>query len=267
MILEDIVGNRKRLLEKEKQALSLERIRQDAEHKSGSGYRPVDFLYAFNADLPFLIAEIKKASPSKGVIRENFDVSLIAAAYGSSEAVNAISVLTEPDYFSGKYEYIGIAKEASGKPVLMKDFVVDEYQVYRAFLEGASAVLLIAAVLTDSEIKKLNGIASALNLKVLFEVHTVSEYKRALDLGFELIGINNRDLKTFTVDVNNTLKIIESEGRPENRTIISESGISSAEGVRALFNNGVNGFLIGESFMKQDNINGAITGLFGDYYE
>lgn len=267
MILDDIVANRKKLLEKEKEVLNAEVLRKEAERKSDSGYRPADFLHSYSSDLPFLIAEIKKSSPSKGVIRENFDAGLIAEVYGRSEAVNAISVLTEPDYFSGRYEYIKTAKEAAGKPVLMKDFVVDEYQILRAFLEGASAVLLIAAVLDDTDIKNLAGLASGLGIKVLFEVHTAAEYKRALDLGFKVIGINNRDLKTFSVDINNTLKILVSGAKPDNGVVISESGIRTAEDVQRLFNNGVDGFLIGESFMSQENIQDAIYGLFGDYYD
>ena len=267
MILEEIVNNRKRLLGKEKQSISLRELKQKTENLLDSGYKPIDFLYAYNQNLPFLIAEIKRFSPSRGIIRKDFSVEEIAQAYKISSKVNAISVLTEPDYFKGQYDYIRRTKDIANKPVLMKDFIVDAYQIYRGFIEGASAVLLIAAVLKDSEIKKLKELVLELNMKVLFEIHTETEYRRALDLEFDLIGINNRDLKTFITDIHTTFKIIDSIGKPKNRIIISESGISSRDDIHMLYEKGINGFLIGERFMKEKNIVKTIADLFGNNYD
>lgn len=263
-VLEKILNNRKLLLEKEKQLLPENKLRQSIDAVIESGYAPVDFLQAYNFDMPFLIAEIKKSSPSKGIICEDFNPEYIAGAYKASIHVKAISVLTEPDFFSGSYGYIKTAKEAAGKPVLMKDFIVDEYQIYRGYAEGASAVLLIAAVLSDPGIKKLAGLAFKLGMRVLFETHTADEYKRALDSGFDLIGINNRDLKTFVTDIHTTVKIIDAEGKPENKIVISESGINSKDDIRSLREGGSDGFLIGEQFMKQKDIERAIADLFGE---
>jgi indole-3-glycerol phosphate synthase len=263
-ILEKIVNNRRVLLEKEKQNLPLNEMRRRVDDKITSGYLPVNFLHTRKPGKPFLIAEIKKASPSKGIIRADFNLNDIATAYKSSVHVNAVSVLTEPDFFLGSYDYLKKTKDIADKPVLMKDFIVDEYQIYRGFLEGASAALLIAAVLSDSEIETLAQLAHELNIKILFEAHTAAEYRRALNFNFNLIGINNRDLKTFVTDIHATVKIIDAEGKPEDKIIISESGINSKDDIRALWENGADGFLIGERFMKQKNIEHAIGELFGE---
>jgi indole-3-glycerol phosphate synthase len=266
-ILEKIVNNRRLLLEKEKQLLPLKELRQKVDSKMESGYKPADFFSAREFKKPFLTAEIKKASPSRGIIREEFNLDYIAGAYKSSGHVNAISVLTEPDFFSGSYDYIKMTTVIANKPVLMKDFIIDEYQIYRGFFEGASAVLLIADVLNDSEIKILSRLALELNLKILFETHNASEYKRALNLNFDLIGINNRDLKTFITDINTTIRIIDALGKSEGKIIISESGINSKEDIRVLSAGGADGFLIGERFMRQRDIASAIDDLFGDSNE
>jgi indole-3-glycerol phosphate synthase len=267
MILDEIINNRKKRLEKEKKILSFTTIKEKAEQLLGSGYKPKDFLSEYNTDQPFLIAEIKKASPSKGIIRKDFDINEIALAYKASPRVKAISVLTEPDYFKGQYDYIKKAKDMTNKPVLMKDFIVDEYQIYRGFSEGASAILLIAAVLKDQEIERYAKLASDLHLHILFETHTLAEYERALDFDFNIIGINNRDLKTFVTDINTTVTILNSKDRPDGRVIISESGISTGQDISMLYNNGVDGFLIGESFMKEKDILNSIEKIFEDNNE
>jgi indole-3-glycerol phosphate synthase len=263
-ILEKIVNNRKLQLDKEKHSLPLKQIRRKVDEIIESGYKPADFLHTRKLKNPFLIAEVKKASPSKGIIREDFNLDDIARAYKSSPHVNAISVLTEPDFFSGSYDYIKKIKDAANKPVLMKDFIFDEYQIYRGFIEGASAILLIADVLEDFQIKILARLAFDLNMKILFEAHSSAEYRRALNFDFKIIGINNRDLKTFVTDIQNTIKIIDSEGKPEGRIIISESGINSKDDIRILRGSGADGFLIGERFMKQKHIEQAIADLFGE---
>jgi indole-3-glycerol phosphate synthase len=260
--LEEIINNRRVLLDEEKKLSSMEETAKKAIDLFESGYRPVDFLNTYNSETPFLIAEIKKSSPSKGLIRKEFILEEIINSYKSSGHVNAISVLTEPEYFSGSYDYLSSASKTAGKPVLMKDFIFEEYQIFKGFLSGASAILLIAAILNDDQLKSLSGLAHKLNMRVLFEVHTANEYRRALKYNFGLIGINNRDLKTFKTDINTTISILEKEGRPDSGIIISESGIDSKEKIHLLRNIGTDGFLVGEQFMKHSNINSAITDLF-----
>ncbi|MBN2041422.1 MAG: indole-3-glycerol phosphate synthase TrpC [Spirochaetes bacterium] len=262
MILEKIIDNRKKVIQQEKKINSFDEIKSKAMDLLNTGYSPANFLQTYSKDSPFLIAEIKKASPSKGVIRGDFVIEDIAGAYRDAEAVNAVSVLTEPDYFQGKYEYIKIASATTGKPVLMKDFIVDEYQIYKGFIDGASAFLLICAVLTPAEIEYFSVIASGLGMKILFETHTVLEYKQALNYNFELIGINNRDLKTFTTDINTTVNIIIEEGKPENSIVITESGINTKDDIRKLSENGADGFLVGERFMREKDIAKAVSDLF-----
>jgi indole-3-glycerol phosphate synthase len=224
---------------------------------------PPEFLRAGKENAPFLIAEIKKASPSKGLIRENFNVAEIAEAYQKSASVDAISILTEPDFFYGSYENIRLAAAMTDKPILMKDFIIDPYQIYKGFILGASAVLVIASVTDDLLYKKFKKITDKLNMGILFEVHTIQEYKRALRLGADKIGINNRNLKTFVTDINNTIMILEKAGKPGGTAVISESGINTRDDITRLMNCGVDGFLIGERFMKEQDICLAIRDLFG----
>ena len=263
-VLEKIVNNRLQLLEIEKQTYSIKDVRLEVEKCMESGYRPTAFYNKPEKDDIFLIAEIKKSSPSKGVIRKDFDVAHIANAYKKSAFVNGISVLTEPHFFMGSYEYIDRAKSVAEKPILMKDFIVDSYQIYRGYLAGASAALLIASILEDAQIEKFLKIAKELNMDILFEVHSSAEYKRALNFDIDLIGINNRDLKTFITDIKNTIKIIEKVGKFKDKAIISESGINAKEDIRLLAASGADGFLIGEKFMKSGNIEKSIASLFGD---
>ena len=269
-ILNTIVASRKDRIHAERKSVPFSDIKEKAEKKIKDGYTPVDFLAWYSEKEPFLIAEIKKASPSKGLLRKDFNVDSISRAYHGSPFVRAISVLTEPDFFSGTYENISAAVSVPGDaggrrlPVLMKDFIIDQYQVYRGFLEGASAVLLIASLLSDADIAVLRSAADVLRMHVLFEVHSSDEYRRANELGFRLIGINNRDLDTFQVDVRATARILESCGKKEGTVVISESGIHSTEDLRFLLGAGADGFLIGEYFMKSANIADAIRSLCGD---
>ena len=263
-ILEKIVNNRRQLLEKEKQSVSVKEIKENVDIIMEKGYVPLNFLRDHTPEKSFLVAEIKKASPSKGLIRKDFDVCKIASVYKDSQYINAISVLTEPEFFLGSYDYLRDAVETANKPVLMKDFVVDEYQLYRGFLEGASAALLIAAVLDDNEVSKLTRIARDLKMTILFETHTAVEYRRAMDFNFALIGINNRDLNTFVTDIHTTVKIIDAAGKPEDKVVISESGINSRDDIRVLRNGGADGFLIGERFMREDDIESVVSDLFGE---
>jgi indole-3-glycerol phosphate synthase len=197
-----------------------------------------------------IISEVKKASPSKGVIAEDFPYLEIAKTYEVSGA-DAISCLTEPDRFKGSDEYLkAIVKEVS-IPVLRKDFTVDPYMIYQAKLMGASAVLLIAAILSDEELKEYFEIADTLGLSCLFEAHDDEEVKRCLAAGARIVGVNNRNLKDFTVDINNSIRLRELV--PEDIIFVSESGIESPADVQVLKENGTDAVLIGEMLMRSSD--------------
>ena len=202
-----------------------------------------------------LIAEIKKASPSRGLIRENFDPLEIAQVYFDNK-VAAISILTEDKYFLGKMSYVKKVTEHYDVAVLNKDFIIDEGQIYDARLNGASAVLLIAAILDYDTLKNFIEVASSIDLDCLVEIHTEAELDRALDCGAEIIGINNRDLKTFEVDINNCTKLIPKI--PKDIIIVAESGIKTHDDVLMLKSLGANAVLIGETFMKERDIGSKI---------
>lgn len=198
-----------------------------------------------------LIAEIKKASPSRGLIRDDFNPQELASIYEQNGAA-AISVLTEEKYFLGKPEYLGLVAGKTRLPLLMKDFVIDELQVYEGRYLGASAVLLILAVLPDQRVKELTACAHRLDLDVLVEVHNEEELRRAIDLGAGIIGINNRDLHTFRVDVANSERMIPLV--PADRVVVAESGISSYAEILRLKQAGAHAVLIGETFLKERDV-------------
>jgi len=198
-----------------------------------------------------LIAEIKKASPSKGVIREDFDLMAITKTYAQHGA-DAISVLTEDKYFLGKSAYVKRVSEACRVPVLTKDFIIDEGQIYEARYYGASAVLLIVAILEDARLKALYKKAADLDLDCLIEIHDEDELKRALAADARIIGINNRDLKTFNVDLKVSEKLIPKV--PKGKIIVAESGINTHQDILRLKNCGANAVLIGEAFMAAEDI-------------
>lgn len=205
-----------------------------------------------------LIAEIKKRSPSKGVIRPDFDPLQIALTYQASGA-SAISVLTDERFFDGKPEYLRTVKERVTIPVLRKDFIIDEYQVYEAAAWGADAILLIAHILTQEELNRFYSLAKDLGMDVLVEVHNEEELDKALRSHAGIIGINNRDLSNFNVDIETTQRLIHLI--PENKVIVSESGISTYEEIMFLKSLGVNAVLIGETFMRADNIGDKVREL------
>jgi len=194
-----------------------------------------------------LIAEVKKASPSAGVIAEDFDPVGIAREYVWAGA-DAISVLTDEKYFQGSLEYLRDIRPEVPVPLLRKDFIIDPLQVYEAVVAGADAILLIVAGLEQAKLKELHALATACQLDVLTEVHTLGELDRALDAGAEIIGINNRNLATFEVDLETTLEI--SEEVPEGMMLVSESGIKSAADTRQLVSAGVDAILVGETLMR-----------------
>ncbi len=208
---------------------------------------------------PAVIAEIKKASPSQGVIRPRFDPPAIARSYEAAGAT-CLSVLTDEPYFQGADAYLQQARAACALPVLRKDFVIDPWQVYEARVLGADAVLLIAAALDDGLLRELLDLAESLGLDALIEVHDENELERALATPGPLIGINNRDLRTFAVSLDTSLRL--REGVPEGRLLVAESGIRTPEDVARLRGAGIHAFLVGESFMRAPDPGAELARLF-----
>lgn len=208
---------------------------------------------------PAVIAEIKKASPSKGVIREDFHPEQIARSYSNGGA-SCLSVLTDIDFFQGSDEYLQQARAACDLPVIRKDFTVDPYQVVEARAIGADAILLIVAALADDQMKELFETASEVGLDVLVEVHDREELERSLELSTPLIGINNRDLHTFDTSLNTTLDLLPYI--PQERLVITESGIHTEQDVALMRENAVNAFLVGEVFMRAPEPGERLRELF-----
>lgn len=206
-----------------------------------------------------VIAEIKKASPSKGVMREDFHPAEIAKSYEAGGAV-CLSVLTDVDFFQGADEYLKQARGACGLPVLRKDFMVDPYQVYEAKVMDADCILLIVAALTDEQLVELSDLAARLDLDVLVEVHDEAELHRALKLNTKLIGINNRNLRTFETSLNTTIELLSQI--PNDRIVVTESGIHVAEDVKLMNDNNVCSFLVGEAFMRAEEPGQELNKLF-----
>ena len=206
-----------------------------------------------------VIAEIKKASPSKGLIRADFDPAAIARSYAAGGAA-CLSVLTDVDFFQGADEYLVAAREACSLPVLRKDFVVDAYQLHEARVLGADCVLLIAAALDDAQLSEFAFIAAELGMDVLVEVHDLDELERALPVPARLLGINNRNLKTFDVSLQTTLDL--QAAVPADRVLVTESGILAPADVALMRQAGVHAFLVGEAFMRQPDPGAALRGLF-----
>ena len=207
-----------------------------------------------------LIAEVKKASPSKGVIREDFDPVMIAQIYEESGA-SCLSVLTEQKFFQGSLEYLGLIRKVVKLPLLRKDFIIDEYQIHEARAAGADAILLIAACLEKQQIEDYLAIAHQLGLDVLVESHTYKELDRSLRAGAMLVGINNRDLTTFTVSLQTTLDLLNDI--PDDRIVVSESGIRTRDDVMKLHQAGVDAVLVGESLMREKDIGRKAKELLG----
>jgi indole-3-glycerol phosphate synthase len=205
-----------------------------------------------------VIAEIKKASPSKGIIRENFDPVLIAQSYENGGAA-CLSVLTDRDYFHGHPDFIKQVKLSTKLPVLRKDFIIDPYQVYESRVLGADCILLIVAALDLEKMKELEGIANDLGMAVLVESHNQLELDAALELNTPLMGINNRDLKTFEVSLKTSIDLVKSI---KDRIPITESGIFNREDIKLMNENHINTFLVGEAFMRQDEPGEALKEIF-----
>ena len=208
---------------------------------------------------PAVIAEIKKASPSKGVIRDDFDPVSIARSYEANGAA-CLSVLTDKDFFQGDEHYLRAARNAVNLPVLRKDFMIDPWQIFESRAMGADAVLLIAAALSDAQMDELYHAAQQAGCDVLVEVHTEEELQRAIALNAELIGINNRNLHTFETSLNTTLTLAQKV--PGDRMVVTESGIHSSADVKLMRNNGIHSFLVGEAFMRADDPGAELKKLF-----
>jgi len=220
----------------------------------GSLYRKIE------TGRPAVIAEVKKASPSRGVLRENFDPAQIAVSYERGGAA-CLSVLTDVDFFRGADSYLQQARAACSLPVLRKDFIIDPYQVYEARVLGADCILLIVAALGDAMLLDLLQLAGHLGMDVLVEVHERVELERVLLTPMTLIGINNRDLHSFETSLEVTLELLE--GIPDDRLVVTESGIHTSADVTLMRSRGVNAFLVGEAFMKAPEPGEKLVELFG----
>ena len=232
----------------------------DVEARAGRAPATRDFVGALRARKPAVIAEVKRASPSKGLLRANFDPAAIARSYELGGAA-CMSVLTDREFFQGSSEDLIKARAACALPVLRKDFLIEPYQVFEARAIGADCVLLIVACLEDEQMRELEKVAHSLGMAVLVEVHDAGELERALALKTPLIGVNNRNLRTFETRLETTLDLLPRI--PKDRLVITESGILSMADVRRMRDNGVNTFLVGEAFMRADDPGKELNKLFG----
>jgi len=235
----------------------------DVKKYAKSATPPRSFVYSLQrkiqAGQPAIIAEIKKASPSKGVIRENFVPADIATSYENGGAA-CLSVLTDVDFFQGHDAYLKQAREVCGLPVLRKEFIVDPFQVYESRMLGADCILLIVACLTDEQLKELSDLAISLEMDVLVEVHDAEELQRALTLDLPMVGINNRNLRTFETSLQTTIDLLKDI--PDDCLVVTESGIHTNEDVALMRQHNVNAFLVGEAFMRADNPGEKLNELF-----
>ncbi|GAB3754120.1 indole-3-glycerol phosphate synthase TrpC [Lysobacter olei] len=206
-----------------------------------------------------VIAEVKKASPSKGLIRKDFDPAVIARSYEAGGAA-CLSVLTDVDFFQGSNAYLGEARAACRLPVIRKDFIIDPYQVYEARMIGADAILLIVAALEDGPMIEMANLAHELGMDVLVEVHDIDELERALQTDCQLVGVNNRNLRTFEVSLDTSLEL--KAAMPADRIMVTESGIATRDDVARMRGAGIHTFLVGESFMRQPDPGAALKAMF-----
>lgn len=215
--------------------------------------------YKISQNQPAVIAEVKKASPSKGVIRENFNPTEIATSYAAHGAA-CLSVLTDMQYFQGSYDHLRQARAACALPVLRKDFMIDPYQIIHARAIGTDCILLIVAALSLNQLLEFESLAHELGMDVLVEVHDQAELETALNMKSTLLGINNRNLRSFETSIQNTIDLLHLV--PEDKLVITESGILNAEDVKTMRDHDVNAFLVGEAFMRQPDPGVALEQLF-----
>jgi indole-3-glycerol phosphate synthase len=254
MILDDIVAATKKRVAQEKTELTRAQIEKQLPDEA-----PRPFAAALKHPQRLgLIAEIKRRSPSKGVLAPDFDHRKIARLYRDAGA-DCLSVLTEPEFFDGRLEYLREARAESGKPCLRKDFIIDEYQIAQARVFGADCILLIAAILADEEIRAFQNAARQYGMDALVEIHDAEEARRVVDCGCAFIGINNRNLQTFAVDLATTEKLRPL--LPDEATIVGESGVSTGADAKRLRNAGAEAILVGEGLMKADDVADAMAEL------
>jgi indole-3-glycerol phosphate synthase len=258
-ILVQILDTKAREVAERKQRVSLQQIQSELE-----GIAPTrDFVAAIRerveAGRAAAIAEIKKASPSKGVMRENFDPAQIARSYENGGAA-CLSVLTDIEYFQGNDAYLKQAKDACQLPVLRKEFIIDPYQVYESRLIGGDCILLIVAALDDQQLSEFTELAHSLDMAVLVEVHDAEELARALALNTTLIGINNRNLRTFETSLQTTVSLLAEI--PDDRIVVTESGIHERSDVETMLAHDVRAFLIGEAFMRAEQPGDRLAKMF-----
>ena len=258
-ILKKILQRKVEEIHERSQNESAVALSQRAEHAP----RPRGFIQAIEnkiaAGEAAVIAEIKKASPSKGVLRENFVPADIAHSYAKNGAA-CLSILTDEDFFQGCTDYLIQARAACELPVIRKDFIIDPYQVYEARAMGADCILLIVSALGDASMNELLALAHHLDMDVLMEVHDRDEMERAILSGAKLIGVNNRNLRTFDVSLNTTLDMLDM--LPDDRILVTESGIHTPADVQLMREHNVNAFLVGEAFMRADNPGAKLAELF-----
>jgi indole-3-glycerol phosphate synthase len=260
MILDDILKRTREDLEKRQVEMPLEWLGRSL---SFNPFIPRDVkkeLSSTKEDPYKIIAEVKKASPSKGVIREDFEPVTIATSYELGGA-NALSILTEPHFFQGNIEYISQIRRYVGLPLLRKDFIVDKYQIVEALVYGADFILLIAKALSSKELKELLDYTRYVGMEALVEIHDKDDLKKAIYAGSDIIGINHRNLETFEMDMSLSEQLIPMI--PNGKIIVAESGIQTHEQVVELNKIGVDAFLVGEHFMRQDDITQAVKTIKG----
>lgn len=262
-ILEEIVWHKETEVEQMRERVSL----LDLQKQAKNAPPPLDFLAALHQGKtqPAVIAEVKKASPSKGIIREDFDPVAIAQSYQAGGA-SCLSVLTDRQFFQGSWDNLSLVRQAVNIPLLCKEFVIYPYQIFLARTKGADAILLIAAILSDKDLAYYLKIIKALNMTALVEVHTLTELERVLALpDVELVGINNRNLENFSVDLQTTCQLLSAnseEIKSRNILIVSESGIYDNKDVKLVAQSGAKAILVGESLMRQEDPGKGILALF-----
>ncbi len=259
-ILEEIAAKTKERIQKEKSQISIQELIRQIESGEGKDHSERTFLEALKKEGMSYICEVKKASPSKGLIAPDFPYVEIAEEYEAAGA-SAVSCLTEPFYFQGSDRYLKEITREVSIPVLRKDFTVDEYMLYQAKSLGASAVLLICAILEDAQLVAYGELARELGLDALVEAHDEHEVDRALNCGARIVGVNNRDLRTFQVDMKNSIRLRRMA--PEDVVFVSESGIRTPEDIRLLYENQVDAVLIGETLMRSPDKKAALETLNG----
>jgi len=246
-MLNRIIAQKKEEVEQRKKSLPLSRLKELIAQQG----TPLDFAHALEGTHIRLIAEVKRASPSRGILRPDFDPVELAKKYAQGGAA-AISVLTEANYFEGNIDHLAAIREEINLPLLRKDFIFDPYQIYESRAYGADALLLITAILSQKQLEELLSLSHDLGLSCLVEVHNENEVERAVSSQAKIIGINNRDLATFTIDINTTRRLLPLI--PPGTIIVSESGIKSRSDVEKVKEWGVNAVLIGEALVTADDI-------------